>query len=332
MVTEAPDLRRALQLALAALWLLDAVLQYQTFMFGPGFARMLAASAAGNPAGVAGPVTWSAHLISQHPAAATAAFGTVQLLLALGIAWRPTVRAALAASVAWALAVWWLGEGLGGVLTGAASPVTGAPGAAVVYALLAVLLWPGRPAAGRDRPAPFAAARAVGAPVARVLWLLLWGGMAWLAVPAIHAAPPGQGPAAPAGPMGAGDPRWLRSLDAAASGLIGRHPGPAGLLLAAVFAVIAVGVFLPAPAARAALCLAVVAAGALWAAGQDFGGLFTRTTTDPDTGPLLALLAVAYWPAAGAGTGHAGVAGQQLEPGAARVPGVPDAQPVAGVR
>ena len=43
-----------------------------------------------------GPVTWSAHLIGTHPGAATAAFGTVQLLL--GIAWRPTVRAALAAS------------------------------------------------------------------------------------------------------------------------------------------------------------------------------------------------------------------------------------------
>ena len=50
---------------------------------------------------------------------------------------------ALAASIAWALAVWWLGEGLGGVLTGAASPVTGAPGAALLYALAAVLLLAG---------------------------------------------------------------------------------------------------------------------------------------------------------------------------------------------
>ena len=46
---EAPGRRRALQLALAALWLLDAVLQYQSFMFSQGFPRMLAATAAGNP-------------------------------------------------------------------------------------------------------------------------------------------------------------------------------------------------------------------------------------------------------------------------------------------
>jgi hypothetical protein len=44
-----PAARRALQLALAALWLLDAVPQYQTFMFSEGFPRMLAATAAGNP-------------------------------------------------------------------------------------------------------------------------------------------------------------------------------------------------------------------------------------------------------------------------------------------
>lgn len=96
---EAPGWRRGLQLALAGLWLLDAVLQYQTFMFSQGFPRMLAATAAGNPAGVADPVTWSAHLIGTHPGAANAAFATLQLLLALGIAWRPTTRAALAASV-----------------------------------------------------------------------------------------------------------------------------------------------------------------------------------------------------------------------------------------
>jgi len=57
---EAPGRRRAQQLALAARWLLDAVLQYPTFMFSQGFPRMLAATAAGNLAGVAGPVTWAA--------------------------------------------------------------------------------------------------------------------------------------------------------------------------------------------------------------------------------------------------------------------------------
>ena len=44
-----PDDRRSLQLVLAGIWLLDAVLQCQSFMFSTGFGRMLGATAAGNP-------------------------------------------------------------------------------------------------------------------------------------------------------------------------------------------------------------------------------------------------------------------------------------------
>lgn len=47
------DPRRALQLALGALWLLDGMLQFQPSMFGHGFAQLLAGSAQGNPATVA---------------------------------------------------------------------------------------------------------------------------------------------------------------------------------------------------------------------------------------------------------------------------------------
>ena len=138
----ARDPRRALQLALGALWLLDGMLQFQPSMFGDGFAQMLAGSAQGNPAVVARPITWSAGLIGHHVVALNAIFAAIQLLLGLGIAWRPAVKVALAGSVTWSLAVWWLGEGLGGVLAGTASPVDGAPGAVLLYGLLAVLLWP----------------------------------------------------------------------------------------------------------------------------------------------------------------------------------------------
>jgi len=44
-----PDVRRALQLGLAAIWLLDGVLQYQPFMYTKAFGQMLAGTAAGNP-------------------------------------------------------------------------------------------------------------------------------------------------------------------------------------------------------------------------------------------------------------------------------------------
>ena len=55
------DPRRKLQLALAGIWLLDAMLQFQPVMFGHGFGQMLAGGTAGNPALVAArpdPATW----------------------------------------------------------------------------------------------------------------------------------------------------------------------------------------------------------------------------------------------------------------------------------
>jgi len=51
------DARRALQLALAGIWLLDGVLQYQSFMYTSAFAKMLAATADGNPSVVGRPIT-----------------------------------------------------------------------------------------------------------------------------------------------------------------------------------------------------------------------------------------------------------------------------------
>ena len=62
----APDVRRLLQLALAGIWLLDAVLQYQSFMFSKGFSQMLAGTASGNPGVVASPITWNATLVDHH--------------------------------------------------------------------------------------------------------------------------------------------------------------------------------------------------------------------------------------------------------------------------
>src|SRR5215470_5635187 len=150
------DMRRRLQLLLAGLWLLDGVLQLQSVMFTRRFPAMLAESAAGQPGVVAAPVTWAARLIAGHAAPANAAFAALQIALGLALAWRPAVRTALAGSVIWGLAVWWLGEGLGGLFAGTASPAGGAPGAALLYALTAVLLWPPR-TEGSSPPAAQAA-------------------------------------------------------------------------------------------------------------------------------------------------------------------------------
>ena len=210
------------------------------------------------------------------------------MVIALGIAWRPTVKAALAASVAWSLGVWWLGEGLGGVLTGTASPVSGAPGAVIIYALLAVLLWP------VEAEGTFVAARPLGERSARLAWLVLWGSLAYLAVQSANRT--AQGLHGMLSGMASGEPGWLASLDRDAASLLAGQGAVTSVVLAVVLAAVAVGVYGPAPAVRAAVLLAVVVAVVIWVVGENFGAILAGSATDPNSGPLLVLLAIAYWP------------------------------------
>ncbi len=286
-----PDARRMLQLVLAAIWLLDAVLQYQSFMYSKAFSQMLAGTASGNPSAIASPINWDARLIAHHSVLTNTIFATVQLLLALGIACRPTLRIALAASIAWAVGVWWFGEGLGMILTPAASPVNGAPGAVIIYALLAVLLWPSDRHAAT---APFVAARAVGVQAARLAWLVLWASLAYFAL--IPSNRTSQGLSSMVGGMASGEPGWLAALDNHAASLLAHQGLAASIVLAIALLVIAVGVYLPAPAARGTVLLAIVVAALIWVFGEAFGTILTGGGTDPNSGPLLILLALAYWP------------------------------------
>ena len=149
---------RALQSCLGVAWLLDAALQFQPYMFSRGFVtQIIAPATAGNPTLIAAPIAWSARIMAQHIVPADTAFAVIQLAIAAGLFFRRTTKAALAASIAWAVMVWWFGEGLGGVLNGA-SPLAGLPGAVILYALIAVLLWPTGRASQPAPPATTAAA------------------------------------------------------------------------------------------------------------------------------------------------------------------------------
>jgi len=285
-----PDRRRILQLALAAVWFLDAVLQLQPFMFSRAFGPlMLGPTANGNPAAIAHSITDISRSIGHHSVGFNTAFVVVQFLVAFGIAYRPTVRVALAGSMVWALLVWWFGEGLGGVVAGTASPLTGAPGAVTLYAVLAVVLWPPRRGASA---VAFTAAGRVGARTAKALWVAVWGLLAGLAL----FGSPTRHPASLLAAMNAGEPGWLIALNHRAANLAAGRGVAVAVAAALMLAAVAFGVFLPTREARVVMLVAVALAVAIWVVGEDFGTLFSGSATDPNSGPLLVLLAAAYWP------------------------------------
>jgi hypothetical protein len=268
-------------------WLLDAALQFQPFMFGRGFANeILKPTAEGNPHLIAQPVLWSAHVVLAHPVLWNTIFALTQLVLALGLFWRRSVKIALAGTVCWSLIVWWLGEGLGGVLSGSAAPLMGSPGAVILYALLALLLWPGDNDAGLSLAQTSALRRA--APLA---WLLLWGSQAYFAL-----LPANDSPSALHGmlaDMADGEPHPIAALDRQLARLVAHHGVGPGL--GALFAICALAVLVPPRFAKPLYSLAMILALMTWV-GQDFGEILTGQGTDPNSGPLLFLLALAYWP------------------------------------
>jgi hypothetical protein len=282
--------RRLLQVCLGLIWLLDAGLQFQPYMFGPFFVTQgIQLTTAGAPAVVASSVSWAGHVMLEHIAVYNAVFATIQLLIAIGMFFRRTLRLALAASIGWALFVWWFGESFGGIFTGS-SPLAGAPGGVILYALIAILLWPADRPSARQTYSP-AGSGLPGATGANLLWLMLWGSFSYFLLLPDNRAP---GTIAQTFAATDGQPGWIVALMNAMSNLAGQRGTEISVVLAVGCALVAAGVAIR-PAVKPALITATVLALIFWIA-EGFGGIFTGEGTDPNTGLLLILLAACYWP------------------------------------
>jgi hypothetical protein len=273
----ASDNRRIFQTGLGLIWLLDGMLQFQPFMYSKGFIALLTGTASGQPYWLASSIDWAAHVTQQDMALFNTLFALIQVSIGLGLLYRRTVRPALALSFAWAVGVWWFSEGFGMLFAGTADPLTGAPGAVLLYAIIGLLVWPGERRGGL-----------LGARGARTVWVSLWLVMAWSWL-----LPPNSSANATTNAiMSAPGGGWLHSLQSSVAADAQGH----GLVIAVVLALLsaAIGVAVatnwrPVPF----LALAVVLNVGYWVIGQGFGGIFyTNSATDPNAGPLFILLAL----------------------------------------
>lgn len=286
------DRRRLLTLVLGGVWLLDAALQFQPYMFTLAFPQdVIQPAGQGSPAWVEGPVNWSASLLSSNITLWNGLFATTQLLIAVGLLWRPTRKLALLVSMAWALGVWWMGEGMGGIFAGPTSPLMGLPGGALLYAVIAVLVWPRDTATGES----VATASYLGRDGSRVLWLVLWVGFAVESVFPGNAGPDDM--ASVISGMADGEPAWVQSINNWASDATMGRGTTLSVLLSLICLFIALAVFARS-LIKPALVISAVVSLAIWVLAEDFGGIFSGSGTDPNTGPLLVLLAACYWPLA----------------------------------
>jgi hypothetical protein len=284
----ASDSSRTVQTVLGLIWLLDGGLQFQSFMYGRGFIDLLTGVTAGQPNWVAGSVNWGAHQLASNQAVFNTLFALVQVAIGIGLLYRPAVKRAIVLSFAWVLVVWWFGEafgmlfmatiGMGGVPM--ASALNGAPGAVLLYGLIAASVWP------NGRPGGLLGVRGT-----KRTWGVLWLYFAflWLTPPStaangitntINAAPSGMS--------------WLSTVQDWVANRASGNGEWLAILLALVSVAIALGVLLDRQP-RKALIAGIVLALAYWVLGEGFGGLFAGGATDPNTGPLLVLLACSVY-------------------------------------
>jgi hypothetical protein len=275
---------------LGLLWLIDGVLQFQPYMFSRAFfVNVLGMAEMGS---VPRPITLITHsisvLMSSHAVLFNTIFATTQVAIGVGLLWSRSATIARFASIVWALGVWSVGEGFGGMFMPGVNPLEGAPGAVVLYAIIAIVCWP-----KRVEGDAVADCGLLGGTVTRVLWIAFWIGTALLELEMANNAP--NALASQLFELAQGEPAPIATMDRTAAHLVFGHGPELALLI--LIAQTLVGWWVLRPSTRRlALGVGIAIATIYWIIGQNFGTIFTGQGTDPNTGPLIVLLALSLWP------------------------------------
>ena len=286
---------RTVHIGLGSIWLLDGILQLQPKMFGPAFAnQVIRPVATGQPGLVSSVIDEMARLTSVHPAASNWIFAAAQILIGVGLLRRDTVRPALVLSFVWAAGVWCFGEGFGMLLTGTASPLSGAPGAVVLYVVIGTLAWPRRmPKDGSEQRQSASGAGLLGEVGGRVVWAVIWLGMATLWLLPANDAPDGVAHSLTS--AAGSSPVWLAHFQSWVAGVFHGDGLTVSMTLALLSVAIGIG-----PLVSRHVTAFLIGGAALsidyWVLGQSFGGITTGLATDPNAGPPFVLLALALFP------------------------------------
>jgi hypothetical protein len=286
--------RRGIQIALGVLWLLDGLFQFKSFMYTHSIVtEVFAPAARGQPGFIGGPMKTFANFYGGDLTLWNTLAGEIQVAIGLGlILTKKTVKAALLVSFVWALIVWWFGEGFGGLTSNTLpSPLMGAPGAVILYAIVGLLVYPTSKQEGIS-PADTGPLRDHGGLWA---WSVLWVVSAGLWLANVNRAK-GATQEMING-MAAASPHWLAKFQTSIAGHTHGHGAPIAVVLAIVSVAIALGVWTP--LRWPALALGIVISLVYWVFGQSLGGPFwAESATDVNAGPLFVLLALALFPVA----------------------------------
>ncbi|HVA42276.1 MAG TPA: hypothetical protein VNF50_02220 [Acidimicrobiales bacterium] len=159
-----------------------------------------------------------------------------------------------------------------------------------IMAPTAVLLWPRTPRAEGETGLAPARRGPLGATTPLVLWSALWVSLAWYSLLRANRAADTWHDLIVG--MTSHEPGWVSWLDRSIGGLVRHHGLEASVSMAVVCGFIGIGIHLPA-LTRPVVLAACGVGGFVWVK-ENFGGIFTLQGTDPNSGPLLVLLGLAF--------------------------------------
>jgi hypothetical protein len=290
--------RRTLQCALGVIWIIDGLLKFQPDLFKSSFVSdVISPMAVGQPSVVAATINHTATLLSHGTTAWVALFGLIEIAIGAGLFFRRLVKPALVASFIWGAGIYLFGEGFGMVLTGQTSPLQGAPGAVCFYVLLGLLVWPKADqidAGMRQGPESSAAGRGIFGGTGS---LLVWAAI-WLFEAVIWLFPFNRNTNSITNQLtdtANGEPGWYAHLLTSTGHAFAGTGIWMAALLAAASVVIALG---PLLSRRAGIYIGcgIVLALVYWVTGQGLGELLTFGGTDPNNGPIIALIGLSVLP------------------------------------
>jgi hypothetical protein len=277
------------------LWLLDGLLQVQPQMFTMNMVNgVMTPTVNGQPAPVAASLHWIISITTQYLVPINWGIALIQIVIGVWLLSGRAIRPAILLSVIWALVVWYAGEGMSMLLTGQASILTGAPGAVLLYPLIALTFYPRQQGNGvkqnvlsRGGLRNFLAGFWVLSALLQLQPYWWQSGQISQQVSAMFS------PGTLGGLLIDPSLHWL-------SGITSSIEVPLNIFLIVVFLALGVGLFLAKDTrVRSWLIASIVVSLIIWWFNQALGMILTGMATDFNSGLLLIIMALACWPRVG---------------------------------
>ena len=267
-----------LRIILGLLWILDGFIELQPKLFSNFLASLvLRSSDVNQPSIIHSQVLFVINILVRHPAIFNFFFVLIQLGVGFLIINPKTVRLGLKVSILWGLFIWYFGEGLGNLLTHSALLISGAPGAALLYVIIAIGLYPYKKTSSKYLLNWFSIS-VVGYYLIGIVLILANSMNLNMAISSmVHA-------------NAITSTGLISKLQSHFANFIAGRSHNIAFLIIFIYLLLAGSVLMNSRIRSIGIYLGIIIALFFWIIGQNFGGVLVGTATDLNSGPLVILM------------------------------------------